>query len=255
MISLLGSAAFATDLQMVVSNTISGGAVPSVSVVVRKVTANALREDFSPAASMLFLSGTQGRINLNHSEKTYSRQPSDPAIAPSPTAPNVIRENTRFEGRPAEACRWTNSGAWGCVWIAEAAPFLGKLTNFLSGPAIPVAMIPGLSVGATTGSNSIVVATEYSKTFEGGLTENGEILVFSLKSKLLSIVATNFSATEFEIPPDYKEVPLPALGISFVTPVIFGSKATSENKLEGLQKRYNNGNPVLRLPPGTAVNH
>src|SRR2546422_11592677 len=62
------------DWQVVASNVVSGTAFPSTNLVVRKMTASALREDISSAVSMLFFVPKQEQVVLNHLEKTYVRQ-------------------------------------------------------------------------------------------------------------------------------------------------------------------------------------
>jgi len=67
--------AWAADLQLVITNVVSGGVMPSTDMVVRKISAEAYREDNLPALSRIILLKKGEQITLNHFEKTYARQP------------------------------------------------------------------------------------------------------------------------------------------------------------------------------------
>src|SRR5438309_11959107 len=63
------------DWQLVNSNVVSGTVLPFTNLVVRKLSAEVCREDNFPSFSRIIFASRREQVTLNHSDKTYVRQP------------------------------------------------------------------------------------------------------------------------------------------------------------------------------------
>jgi hypothetical protein len=248
------------DWLIVTSNTVSGGPVPAAGLDITKLQQNKMRTDLSQGLSIILLQDKSEQIQLNPGNKTFTRQSIQTHTSESAETSKSahVAENTTLDGRSAQIFSVSNGSGYDHIWVAPIAQFV-KTTNVLSSTPIQSDLTTHVSVGSAFGSNSIVIATEYTISFGFAppsardervqATATATNMTFTIVSKLLSITETNFSASEFEIPPDYKDVTgHPQQQAASIPLEAFGGKVVGLHNLEGLRKTFEQGRPVLSTP-------
>jgi hypothetical protein len=242
-------------VQIITSDITRGGMISSTNLVVWKIETNTTRMDIGSAFSVISLPAASGQMQLFHQTKTYQWQMANeipwdtnpPALLPAPM-------ETTFDGFPAQLYCFTNGLEYAHIWVASSARFFKFPTNgftrVLSSPDLSKRPRPGTPLD----TNSIIVGTEYSSvasaTVYGGA-GNGSSqpqftnLVVTQTSKLISIIQTNFAASDFALPTNYvegKEMPPTAFQTD---PAKLGLRPAGPGNFTNLRKQYESGAPVL----------
>lgn len=202
------------DWQIVTSNTVSGMAEVKKEIELTKIQGPKKRTDLPQEMTILSFGDSAEMIQLNHRSKTYFRQAvpqlANSSLNSSERPPTGLK--TKFKGHPAQLFILTNGANENRIWVSPLSEFL-KTTNRL--PSIPdeFDFSRHISVGMPFSSNAIVVATDYTMSFNfppqitkinhEAATSNMTIKVVS---QLVSISETNFSPLEFEIPEGYQDL-------------------------------------------------
>lgn len=184
----------------------------TTNAMVFKQATNATRVDWTAEVSLLAWPDKAESVELHHSDRTYVRRSrtAPPATNELPNLPDSPWAKVEWEGKPAELLSWTNGPQTGSFYITSPDQVFPHGTTLGSSFAPPTV---GAMVGTLVSSNRLLVRSEVTNEMSVPLAAPGRPqsvgltnLHYVMTSTLKSIVLTNVSAAEFEIPPDYREV-------------------------------------------------
>ncbi len=243
---------------MIFSNVLSSGSHSVTNLAIRRVSAEAVREEPSPLMSVLIYLSRDEQVSLYHLDKTFYRQvgsPHEPLTNAPAHPPLMVQQAAVIDGRPVEAFRWTNNGLSGALWIDFTTNYFPGFTNLVVTNSVPFVVSPSLAVGSLAGSNKLVVATEQSSVsplYRSAPGTTTPLLLSNVltvaRSTLLSMTFTNFPDGIFQIPSDYREVHEPQMQRLPKAPPLVGHGLAGSNYVNSIRQRKGKGLRVFQLP-------
>jgi hypothetical protein len=255
---LLATVSVRADIQITASQVVSGPASSSSQTVI-KIAENRSRVDTGPSSSTISFSDKAEQLQLFHQTKTYLRQAvgtnrTGVTGAPEPVAAGA----TTLDGKAADLYIWVDGPKSGRIWTAPLTHFPQGTAATLTDSKARSPLSSRAGVGSVFATNFIVIATERNFVTPlvfpppGNTNASGSAvsnLTHTVFSKLLSITETNFSPSEFEIPPGYVEAAGPPEQPRFqLDPAIFGRGPVGPGTMDLLRKEFEHGSPVLKAP-------
>jgi len=245
------------DLQITTSQEPLGSRFPATNLVVYKFHTNILRMDVGTAMSTIVLPEHGGQVQLFHASKTYHWAGNNTASETNFQAPLFVRAGTtNFNDTPARVFTWSTAAEHGRIWVVPAKLFWPN--NPAGGKAINHSQVRGsYNAGSQYDGDSIVARSERITVEPVPLPgANGSILsasdftnqTFTMVSQLISIVETNFSPSEFDLPRDYKETDVLPFQQVHVSPSFSVRQPLDRRAWEALRKQYETNGLDLKLP-------
>jgi hypothetical protein len=217
---------------------------------------NNVRTDWGSALSTIVMPDHETEIQLYHGSRTYRWLYGNSANETNGQTPTLVYAGeANYDRSPAKLYCWTNGSEHEHIWVVPANKFFPLGLQQASNAGT----IDGghLSIGSFFGATSIVSRTEYSNMnpvpMPGGTdasaSEGFTNVQFVMTEDLVSIIQTNFDASEFEIPDGYKDATTQPSQNYQVNPTAFGRASVGIGNSQGLRENIEKGAPVLPSIP------